>query len=245
MILGAGGMPIAILYATETCELLDGLMLVAGLFAAPNLRAAVFPMLSSTMSRQRGSGRGGGCGNCGRGIVQGWSLRCMSVEGVANSTDLQVGRDGPRSIPVGGLMPGWTWAPRRRGCEFVDQITTLPGEAEEPRVQAAGSGATVSPMVVHRPVVWITGGALRRVVIRAFFAEGITRTTVQGVHHPKRWWSHRHLMAYEITLPRDAAAVNRSRSDSRSVGDVRGPIARVRTGSGRSSDRDRPDRTCL
>jgi len=230
----AGGILSYFVRHRTAANLLMVLMLVAGLFAAPNMRAQFFPDVVIDNVSVSVVWQGAGAEDVDRAIVQAMEPALLSVEGVANSTSSS--REGRASILL-EFDPGWDMGRAAEDVQSaVDQITTLPGEAEEPRVQRGIWRDRVTDVVITGPVGVDQLARFADELVIRLFAEGITRTTVQGVASPETLVevASVNLMAYDITFA-EIAAVIAAEVTADPVGDVTGANARVRTGSGRSS----------
>ncbi|MCD1626207.1 MAG: efflux RND transporter permease subunit [Paracoccaceae bacterium] len=215
-------------------NLLLVLMVVAGLFAAPNMRAQFFPDVVIDNVTVSVVWQGAGAEDVDRAIVQAMEPALLAVEGVAESNSSS--REGQASIQL-EFDPGWDMGRAAEDVQSaVDQITTLPEEAEEPRVQRGIWRDRVTDVVITGPVGVDQLARFADEFVTRLFAEGITRTTVQGVAAPETLVevASVNLMAHDITFA-EIAAVIAGEVSADPVGDVTGANARVRTGSGRSS----------
>ncbi|HSG55642.1 MAG TPA: efflux RND transporter permease subunit, partial [Paracoccaceae bacterium] len=215
-------------------NLLLVLMVVAGLAAAPNMRAQFFPDVVVDDVTVSVAWQGAGAEDVDNAIVQVMEPALLSVEGVASSSSSS--REGRASIRL-EFEPGWDMG---RAAEdvlaAVDQVTTLPDEAEEPQVQRGIWRDRVTDVVITGPVGVDQLARFADEMVTRLFAEGITRTTVRGVAAPETLVevASVKLMAHDISIA-EIAAVIAAEVTADPAGDVTGANARVRTGSGRTA----------
>ena len=215
-------------------NLLLVLMVVAGLFAAPNMRAQFFPDVVVDDVTVSEAWQGAGAEDVDSAIVQVMEPALLAVEGVASSTSSS--REGRAAIRL-EFEPGWDMGRAAEDVQAaVDQVTTLPEEAEEPRVQRGIWRDRVTDVVITGPVGVDQLARFADEMVARLFAEGITRTTVRGVAAPETLIEvpSVKLMAHDVTMAQIAAVVA-AEVTADPAGDVTGANARVRTGAGRTS----------
>lgn len=230
----AGGLLSYFTRHRTAANLLLVLMVVAGLFAAPNMRAQFFPDVVVDDVTVSVAWQGAGAEDVDNAIVQLLEPALLSVEGVATSTASS--REGSASIRL-EFEPGWDMG---RAAEdvlaAVDQVTTLPAEAEEPRVQRGIWRDRVTDVVITGPVGVDQLARFADELVVRLFAEGITRTTVRGIAAPETLVevASVNLMAHDVSIS-DIAAAIAAEVTADPAGDVTGANARVRTGSARTA----------
>ena len=215
-------------------NLLLVLMVVAGLAAAPNMRAQFFPDVVVDDVTVSVAWQGAGAEDVDNAIVQVMEPALLAVEGVASSSSSS--REGRATIRL-EFEPGWDMG---RAAEdvlaAVDQVTTLPEEAEEPQVQRGVWRDRVTDVVITGPVGVDQLARFADEMVTRLFAQGITRTTVRGVAAPETLVevASVKLMAHDISIAEIAAVIG-AEVTADPAGDVTGANARVRTGSGRTA----------
>ncbi|MDP5334326.1 MAG: efflux RND transporter permease subunit [Paracoccaceae bacterium] len=215
-------------------NLLLVLMVVAGLAAAPNMRAQFFPDVVVDDVTVSVAWQGAGAEDVDNAIVQVMEPALLSVEGVASSSSSS--REGRASIRL-EFEPDWDMGRAGEDVQAaVDQITTLPDEAEEPQVQRGIWRDRVTDVVITGPVGVDQLARFADEMVTRLFAQGITRTTVRGVAAPETLVevASVKLMAHDISIA-EIAAVIAAEVTADPAGDVTGANARVRTGSGRTA----------
>jgi multidrug efflux pump subunit AcrB len=214
-------------------NLLLVLMLMLGLAAIPNMRAQFFPDVISDTVSVSVRWDGAGAEDVDAAIVQLLEPALLSVEGVASSEARS--REGSANIQL-EFEPGWDMT--RAGDDVqaaVDAVTNLPADAEDPRVSRGGWRDRVTDVVITGPV---DVGQLARFadefVVR-LFAEGVTRTTIQGVAAPETVVEvpSLQLIRHDVTM-REIADAIAAAAGTNPAGEVTG-AARVRTGVERRS----------
>ncbi|MDP5347374.1 MAG: efflux RND transporter permease subunit, partial [Paracoccaceae bacterium] len=164
-------------------NLLLVLMVVAGLAAAPNMRAQFFPDVVVDDVTVSVAWQGAGAEDVDNAIVQVMEPALLSGEGVASSSSSS--REGRASIRL-EFEPDWDMGRAGEDVQAaVDQITTLPDEAEEPQVQRGIWRDRVTDVVITGPVGVDQLARFADEMVTRLFAQGITRTTVRGVAAPE------------------------------------------------------------
>ena len=230
----AGGLLSYFTRHRTAANLLLVLMVVAGLFAAPNMRAQFFPDVVVDDVTVSVVWQGAGAEDVDNAIVQVLEPALLAVEGVATSSSSS--REGRASIRL-EFEPGWDMGRAADDVQSaVDQVTTLPAEAEEPRVQRGIWRDRVTDVVITGPVGVDQLARFADELVARLFAEGITRTTVRGVAAPETLVevASVNLLAHDISIS-EIAGVIAAEVTADPAGDVTGANARVRTGAGRTS----------
>ncbi|MCR8826083.1 efflux RND transporter permease subunit [Pseudosulfitobacter koreensis] len=215
-------------------NLLLVLMLAAGAFAAPNMRAQFFPDVIIDNVTVSVRWDGAGADDVDAGIVQVLEPVLLAVEGVEGSQSRST--EGSASITL-EFEPNWDMARASVDVQTaVDAITTLPDEAEEPSVRRGAWRDRVTDVVITGPVAPQQLGQFADELVTRLFAEGVTRTSIQGVAAPQVLVEvpSARLIAYDVTMAEIAAAIA-AEVDADPAGDVAGANARVRTGTAKRS----------
>ncbi|ASM73273.1 MULTISPECIES: efflux RND transporter permease subunit [Roseobacteraceae] len=215
-------------------NLLLVLMLAAGVLAAPNMRAQFFPDVIIDNVTVGVTWEGAGPEDVDTGIVQVLEPALLSVEGVESSQSTST--EGRASITL-EFEPNWDMGRAADDVQTaVDAINTLPEEAEDPSVRRGAWRDRVTDVVITGPVSPQQLGLFADELVTRLFAQGVTRTTIQGVAAPQVLVEvpSARLIAYDVSMAEIAAAIA-SEVDANPAGDVTGANARVRTGTEKRS----------
>lgn len=210
-------------------NLLLVVLLVAGLAAAPRMRAQFFPDVVIDNVNVRVAWDGAGAEDVDAAIVQVLEPALLAVEGVESTSATST--EGSARVTL-DFEPGWDMARAADDVQAaVDAITTLPAEAEEPNVIRGAWRDRVTDVVITGPVATDQLGRFADEFVTRLFAEGVTRATIRGVAAPKTVIevSMVNLIAYDISFSEIAAAIAQE-VDGDPAGDISGANARVRTG---------------
>ncbi|WP_333827280.1 efflux RND transporter permease subunit [Pararhodobacter sp.] len=213
-------------------NLLLVLMLAGGLFAAPRMHAQFFPDIVVDSITVSVTWTGAGAEDVDRAIVQLVEPAMMTVEGVAGTA--ATASDGRARVSL-EFEPGWDMT---RGAadvqEALDLITTLPEDAEEPRLMRSNWGDRVTNVVVTGPVAVEQLARFADEFVARLYDAGITRSTIQGIASPEIMVEvpSLRLVQHDITLAQIAQAIA-SASAVDPAGELAGGAARVRTGTER------------
>ncbi|SMX37757.1 efflux RND transporter permease subunit [Maliponia aquimaris] len=210
-------------------NLLLVVMLAAGLFAIPNMRAQFFPDVIIDEIDVSVTWDGAGAEDVDAAIVQVLEPALLAVDGVIGSSALS--REGRGSIEL-EFEPGWDMGRAADDVQqAVDAVNTLPEDAEEPNVRRGGWRDRVTDVVVTGPVGVDQLARFSDEFVVRLFAEGVTQTTIRGVAAPRTVIEvpTQNLIAHDVTL-RQIADVIAAEVQADPAGDVDGAGARVRTG---------------
>ncbi|MFP4043852.1 MAG: efflux RND transporter permease subunit [Rhodosalinus sp.] len=210
-------------------NLLLVLMLVAGLVSFPNMRAQFFPDVVVDDITVSVAWRGAGAEDVDSAIVQVLQPALLAVEGV-EGTD-STSREGRASLRI-DFEPGWDMGRAAADVQTaVDQIATLPEEAEEPQVRRGAWRDRVTDVVVTGPVGVEQLARYADEFVARLFQQGVTRTTIQGLAAPETVVEvpSAALIAHDLSMQEIAAAIA-AEVDAEPAGDVSGATTRVRTG---------------
>lgn len=210
-------------------NLLLVVLLVFGLTAAPNMRAQFFPdVIVDTVSVST-VWEGAGPEDVDSAIVQVLEPVLLAVDGVESSSAFS--REGSGRITL-DFEPGWDMSRAAEDVQSaIDQVTTLPEEAEDPVVRRGAWRDRVTDVVLTGPVGTTQLALFADELVTRLFAAGVTRTTVTGVVSARTIVEvpSVNLVSYDISLSAIATAIAEE-VDSNPAGDVSGANARVRTG---------------
>ncbi|GAA6174315.1 efflux RND transporter permease subunit [Sulfitobacter pacificus] len=233
----AGGILSYFVRHRTAANLLLVVLLVAGAIAAPNMRAQFFPDVIVDNVTVSTVWQGAGAEDVDAGIVQILEPVLLAIEGVEGSNSTS--REGSGTIAL-DFEPGWDMARAAADVQTaVDLVTTLPEEAEEPNVRRGAWRDRVTDVVITGPVATEQLGRFADEFVTRLFAEGVTRTTIQGVAAPQTLIEvpSAQLIAYDVTMAEIAAAIA-AEVDADPAGDVSGANARVRTGTAKRTARE-------
>ena len=211
-------------------NLLLVLMLAAGLAAAPNMRAQFFPDVVIQEIDVSVSWEGAGAEDVDRAIVQVLEPALLVVEGV-EATESRAS-EGSARINM-EFEPGWDMG---RALDEVESAVAsargnLPEDAEDPEVRRSAWRDRVTDVVISGPVSIGQLGRFADEFVARLYAEGVTRTTIQGLAAPETVVEvpSANLIRYDVSMAEIAAVIG-TEAVADPAGDVAGGAARVRTG---------------
>ena len=176
---GAGGILSYFTRHRTAANLLLVLMLTAGLFAFPNMRAQFFPDVVVDDLTVSVVWDGAGAEDVDAAIVQVLEPVLLGVEGVTSST--ATAREERASIRV-EFDPGYDIDRAAEDVQLaIDGAVNLPPDAEEPVVRRGGWRDRVTDVVITGPVGIDQLGRFADEFSTRLFAEGVTQVLVQGV----------------------------------------------------------------
>ncbi|MBP0482640.1 efflux RND transporter permease subunit [Sagittula salina] len=213
------------------------ILLAAGLLAVPNMRAQFFPDVIVDDLSVSVSWDGAGAEDVDAAIVQVLEPALLAVEGVESSESSS--REGRASIDL-TFEPGWDMG--RAADEVqqaVDSASGLPEEADAPSVRRGGWRDRVTDVVITGPVGVDQLARFADEFVARLFADGVTRTTIQGIAAPRVVVEvpTATLIEHDVTMAEIAAAIA-AEVDADPAGEVDGAGARVRTGVEKRSAED-------
>ncbi|HKK96977.1 MAG TPA: efflux RND transporter permease subunit, partial [Marivita sp.] len=205
------------------------LLIAAGAFAIPNMRAQFFPDVVVDDVDVSVVWDGAGAEDVDRGIVQVLEPAILSVEGVESSEASS--REGRASIRL-EFEPGWDMSRAADDVQTaIDAVTTLPAEAEDPVVRRGTWRDRVTDLVITGPVGVDQLARFADELSARLFAEGVTRTTIRGLSAQRTVIEvpSANLIAFDISMQEIANAIAQE-VDADPAGDVGTANTRVRTG---------------
>ncbi len=218
-------------------NLLLVILLVAGFAAAPNMRAQFFPDVILENVSVTAVWEGAGAEDVDAAIVQVLEPALLSVEGVESSASTS--REG-RGVITLEFEPDWDMSRATDDVQTaVDAITGLPEDAEDPLVRRGVWRDRVTDVVITGPIGPEQLGLFADEFVTRLFADGVTRSTIQGVADPQTLVEvpSAKLIAHDIAMA-DIARAIAAEVDAAPAGDVTGSNTRVRTGSEKRSARE-------
>ncbi|UZD90199.1 efflux RND transporter permease subunit [Cognatishimia activa] len=215
-------------------NLLLVILLIAGFAAAPQMRAQFFPdVIVDNVSVSVGWD-GAGAEDVDNAIVQVLEPVLLGVEGVATTEARST--EGSARISM-EFEPGWDMARAANDVQdAVDTISTLPEDADDPRVRRGAWRDRVTDVVITGPLAPEQLGRFADEFVTRLFAEGVTRATIRGVAAPRTVVEvpSLNLIQFDISMA-DIASAIAEEVDADPAGDVAGANTRVRTGVAKRS----------
>ncbi|SFR97949.1 efflux RND transporter permease subunit [Yoonia litorea] len=233
---GAGGILSYFTRHRTAANLLLVIMLVAGLFAFPNMRAQFFPDVVVDDLTVSVTWSGAGAEDVDEAIVQVLDPVLLAVEGVTSSSSTS--REGRAAIRL-EFEPGYDIDRAAEDVQLaLDNAVSLPVDADEPTVRRGGWSDRVTDVVISGPVSVDQLARFADELSTRLFAEGVTQVFVQGVAAPSTIVEvpSLSLIQYDIGLADIAARIGEEAAAD-PAGDVSGN-ARIRTGVAKRSADD-------
>ncbi len=224
----AGGVLSYFARHATAANLLLVVLLMLGIVAFPNMRAQFFPDVVVDEVDVSVRWDGAGAEDIDAGIVQVLEPALLAVEGVSGTRSRS--REGSASIEI-EFEPGWDMSRAADDVQAaVDVVTTLPDDADDPQVRRGGWRDRVTDVVITGPVDVSQLARFADEFTARLFAEGVTRTTIQGIAAPETIVEvpSIRLIRHDITM-REISDAIAAEADADPAGDVSGS-ARVRTG---------------
>jgi multidrug efflux pump subunit AcrB len=215
-------------------NLLLVLLIALGLMAMPRMRAQFFPDIIIDNVSVSVTWEGASAEDVDSAIVQLIEPALLAVEGVESSRASS--RENSASITL-EFEPDWDMG---RAADEVqaalDQITTLPDEADEPVVRRGAWRDSVTDVVITGPVGTEQLARIADEFVARLFDAGVTRTTIEGVAAPETVVEvpGANLIAHRITMEEIATAIA-AEITTDPAGDMEGANTRVRTGTAKRS----------
>ena len=220
-------------------NLLLVLLIALGLMAMPRMRAQFFPDIIIDNVTVSVTWEGASAEDMDSAIVQLLEPALLAVEGVESSNASS--RENSASVVL-EFEPDWDMGRAADEVQAaIDQITTLPDEADEPVVRRGAWRDSVTDVVITGPVGTEQLARIADEFVARLFDAGVTRTTIEGVAAPETVVEvpGANLIAHRITMEEIATAIA-AEITTDPAGDMEGANTRVRTGTAkRSARRDR------
>lgn len=210
-------------------NLLLVVLLVLGAASMPNMRAQFFPDVILDNVRVNIEWEGAGAEDVDGAIVQILEPALLAVDGVESSSSTS--KEGSAKIQL-DFEPGWDMARAADDVQAaVDAVSTLPAEADDPKVRRGTWRDRVTDVVISGPVAPAQLALFADEFVTRLFAVGVTRSSIRGVAAPETIVEvpSSNLIAYDVSMAEIAAAIGEE-VDADPAGDISGANARVRTG---------------
>ncbi len=210
-------------------NLLLVLLVVAGLSAAPQMRAQFFPDVITDNVQVNVNWDGAGAEDVDAAIVQVLEPVLLAVEGVKSTESRS--SEGSASISM-EFEPGWDMSRAADDVQqAVDNVTTLPEDVDDPRVRRGAWRDRVTDVVITGPLAPEQLGRFADEFVTRLFAEGVTRVTIRGVAATRTIVEVplAQLVTHNVTMAQIAAAIDEE-VNADPAGDVASANTRVRTG---------------
>lgn len=224
----AGGLFSYFVRHKTIANLLLLLMLAAGLFAIPNMRAQFFPDVVVDNVQVSVAWEGAGPEDVDAGIVQIITPVLQAVDGVsATSSSATEGR-GSFTIE---FLPGTDIERANEDVQLaLDSISNLPEDADDPQIRRGGWSDRVTDVVITGPVGVDQLGRFADEFVIRLFAEGVTQASITGIAAPSTIVviPSTSLIKYDVGMAEISARIQEE-----AAGDPAGDVSnqtRVRTG---------------
>ncbi|RYH01394.1 efflux RND transporter permease subunit [Salipiger sp. IMCC34102] len=231
--MNAGGLLSYFVRHRTIANLLLVLMLAAGVFAWPNMRAQYFPDVVVDGMTVSVAWDGAGAESVDEGIVQILGPALLAVEGVTDSQSTS--SEGSARIRL-DFAPGTDIDRAAEDVQLaIDGVSGLPENAEEPNVRRGGWSDRVTDVVLTGPVSVAQLGRFADEMVVRLFEAGVTQASVEGIAAPSTIVEvpQISLIEHDIGLSDIAARLGEEATGS-PAGDVSG-AARLRTGVAKRS----------
>ncbi len=210
------------------------IMVVAGFATIPQMRSQFYPDVIIEEVSVSVVWPGAGAEDVDSAVVQVLEPALLAVEGVVESGARAT--EGRAVIDL-GFEPGWNMT---RAAEDVQSAVaaagTLPDGAEEPVVRRSNWRDRVTDVVITGPVSVDQLGRFADEFVVRLFAEGISRTTIQGVAAPQTVVevTSAALIRHDVTMAEIARAIG-AEAAADPAGELGDGAARLRTGIAKRS----------
>ena len=209
------------------------ILVIAGLWSAPQMRAQFFPDVIVDDIDISVRWDGAGANDVDTAIVQVLETALQAVDGVTETSARS--REGSARITL-EFEPGWDMSQAQEDVQAaLDQANNLPEDAEDPEIERGRWSDRVTDVVIKGPVGTDQLANFADEFVSRLFAAGITRTTIRGLAAPETVVevTSLDLIRHDITMRQIAEAIA-AEADADPAGDVSG-AARVRTGVAKRS----------
>ena len=210
-------------------NLLMIIMVVAGLFAASNIRSQFFPDTTPDTISVDIAWPGAGAIDVDNGIVAVAEPALLAIEGVA--TARSVSREGRASMSL-EFESGWDMDRASEDVKAaIDAVNNLPETAEDPTVRRNAWRDRVTDVIISGPVSVDQLGRFADEFAGRLFREGISKTTVRGVSAPivRVTVPEGSLIKNDVSLRQISEAIA-GEAEADPAGDVGDGSARLRSG---------------
>ena len=229
----AGGVLSYFVRHRTAANLLLLILVLAGLYAAPQMRAQFFPDVIVDDIDVVVKWDGAGAEDVDSGIIQVLEPELQSVDGVTETS--ATSREGTAYVTL-EFEPGWDMAQAQEDVQAaLDAVNNLPTDAEDPEIERGRWSDRVTDVVIKGPVGVDQLANFADEFVGRLFVEGITRTTIRGLAAPETIVevTSLDLIRHDLTMQQIATALA-SEAEANPAGDVSG-AQRVRTGVAKRS----------
>lgn len=211
-------------------NLVLAVMVVAGLYSAPRLRAQFFPDTVVQQIDVTVQWDGAGADDVDRSVVGVLEPALMGVEGV-ELTESRATQGAARLRLE--FEPGWDMS--RAAAEVDTAISAagdLPEGAEEPEITRRAWRDSVADVVISGPVGLAQLGRIADDLSNRLYARGVTRISTAGLSAPETLvqLNMADLIRHDLTME-EVAGVIGAAAAATPAGDIASGTARVRTGT--------------
>lgn len=214
-------------------NLLLVLLVCAGLYAIPQMRAQFFPDVIVDDITIDIAWDGAGAEDVDASIVEVLQPTLQGVDGVTVTESRS--REGNATISL-EFEPGWDMAQAQDDvASALDTVTNLPQDAEDPEIRRGRWSDRVTDVVIKGPVGVDQLANFADEFTTRLFAVGVTRTTIRGIASPESVVevTSLDLIRHDVTM-REIADAIAAEAETDPAGDVAGS-SRVRTGVAKRS----------
>jgi multidrug efflux pump subunit AcrB len=214
-------------------NLLMLVLVIAGLWSAPQMRAQFFPDVIVDDIDVSIRWDGAGAGDVDAAIVQVLEPALQAVEGVSESSSRST--EGAARIQL-QFEPGRDMSRAQEDLQAaLDQVNNLPADADDPEIERGRWSDRVTDVVIRGPVGVDQLANFADEFVSRLFAEGVTRTTIRGLAAPETVVevTSLDLIRHDVTMRQIAEAIA-AEAEADPAGDVSG-AARIRTGVAKRS----------
>ena len=231
--MAAGGLLSYFTRHRTSANLLLVLLLLAGLYAIPKMRAQFFPDIIVDNITIQVAWDGAGAEDVDAGIVQVLEPSLQSVEGVIETSSRST--EGSARITL-EFEPDWDMDRAEDDVNTaLDGVTNLPEDADDPSIRRSRWSDRVTDVVITGPVGVDQLANFADEFVTRLFAEGVTRTTIRGLAAPQTVVevTSLDLIRFDVSM-REISTAIAGEVETDPAGDVNGS-ARVRTGVAKRS----------
>ncbi|MEM7752578.1 MAG: efflux RND transporter permease subunit, partial [Pseudomonadota bacterium] len=229
----AGGILSYFVRHRTAANLLLLVLVLAGLYAAPQMRAQFFPDVIVDDIDIVVRWDGAGAEDVDASIIQVLEPELQSVDGVTETS--ATSREGNGYVTL-EFEPSWDMAQAQEDVQAaLDSVNNLPSDAEDPEFQRGRWSDRVTDVVIRGPVGVDQLANFADEFVARLFTEGITRTTIRGLAAPETIIevTSLDLIRHDLSMQEIANAIA-AETEANPAGDVAG-AQRVRTGVAKRS----------
>ncbi|NNF90868.1 MAG: efflux RND transporter permease subunit, partial [Boseongicola sp.] len=229
----AGGLLSYFTRHRTAANLLLLVLLLAGAFAIPQMRAQFFPDVIIDDVDITVTWDGAGAEDVDAAIVQVLEPALQGVDGVSETA--ATSREGRASISL-EFEPDWDMDRAQEDVQTaLDGVADLPEDADDPEIRRGRWSDRVTDVIIKGPVGVDQLANFADEFVRRLFAQGVTRTTIRGLAAPRTIVevTSLDLIRHDVTM-REISSAIAAEAEADPAGDVSG-AARVRTGVAKRS----------